>query len=81
MTDPVYNVLFLCTANSARSIMAEAILNRDGKGRFRAYSAGSNPSGRVSSHALTLLKILADARRFVDDWDSKALQDRAGSDA
>jgi protein-tyrosine-phosphatase len=58
MPDLPYNVLFLCTGNSARSIIAEAILNKIGAGKFKAYSAGSQPKAQVNPHTLQLLKSL-----------------------
>ncbi len=69
MSDKVYKVLFLCTGNSARSVLAEAILNRIGAGRFTAYSAGSQPKGKVHPCALELL-----ARR---DYDTAGLRSKS----
>jgi arsenate reductase len=74
MTERIYNVLFLCTGNSARSILAESLLNHWGNGKFRAFSAGSFPKGRVHPLALDLLKrvnLPAEASRS-KSWDEFA---------
>ena len=74
MTPEPKNVLFLCTHNSARSVMAEALLNRHGMGRFKAYSAGSHPSGRINPFVAALLtKMNFDISGFRSkDWSEFA---------
>ena len=74
--DPL-NVLFLCTGNSARSIVAECIMNREGVGKFKAYSAGSMPTGKVNPYALNLLKNL---NYDVSSLHSKSRDDFTGPD-
>ena len=69
MPDRMFNVLFLCTGNSARSIIGEAILNRAGLGRFKAFSAGSHPKGQVNPRTLDLLREL--------NYDVSALRSKA----
>ena len=77
MTDKVFNVLFICTGNSARSILAEAILNREGMGRFKAYSAGGHPKGAVHDYALDLLRRMNYAVGGLrsKDWEEFAAPD------
>ena len=72
MSSRPYNVLFLCTGNSARSVLAEAILNRIGKGRFVAHSAGSQPKGQVHPETLRLLNEL--------HYDTSALRSKSWSE-
>jgi arsenate reductase len=78
MSDHIHNVLFLCTGNSARSILAESILRRDGQRRFRAFSAGSQPKGTVNPFAI---KVLNDLDYPTDNLRSKSWEEFARPDA
>lgn len=78
MTERVYNVLFLCTGNTARSILAEGILRKDGAGRFNAYSAGSQPKGIVNPYALKTLEAFDYP---AGGFRSKSWEEFAGPDA
>lgn len=72
MAEQPFNVLFLCTGNSARSVIAEAILNRTGNGKFRAFSAGSQPKGEVNPNTIRLLQRL--------DYDTSGLRSKSWSE-
>ncbi|MBT3049194.1 MAG: arsenate reductase ArsC [Candidatus Thiodiazotropha sp.] len=77
MNDKIYNVLFLCTGNSARSVFAESLINRFGRGRFRGYSAGSNPKGELNPYTVLELKrnnYLTEGLRS-KDWEEFAADD------
>jgi len=78
MHERIYNVLFLCTGNTARSILAESILLKDGRDGFRAFSAGSQPKGQVNPFAL---KVLASLNYPIDGMRSKSWQEFAAPDA
>ncbi|MBB1091358.1 arsenate reductase ArsC [Rhodopseudomonas palustris] len=78
MSDRIFNVLFLCTGNTARSILAESILRKDGACRFNAFSAGSQPKGTVNPLAL---KVLADSNYPTDQLRSKSWLEFAAPDA
>ncbi len=78
MSDPIFNVLFLCTGNTARSILAEGILRKAGAGRFNAFSAGSQPKGVVNPYAI---KTLAAFGYPADGFRSKSWEEYAGPGA